>query len=203
MVQEIIAGVAAVASLFVAVLAIWGEPIRRRFVGAKLRLRLLDPNGEPIDVAAGPARYYHVVVSNLRPHAIATNAHVVMTKVKRATAQGQYPDTTLMHGLSAPLPLIRQHQDRLGARATIGPDANFDLVAVVKTKGAAIQLQFVPNNLDRSIQANTRTAIELVAVCDQMQSDPLCVEIVWDGQFSLDTPTMAQHFLVKPMRRLP
>jgi hypothetical protein len=204
LIQECITGAAALGTITVAILATWGEPIRRRLVGTELELSLLDPAGEAINLAGGQAaRYYHVVVKNRRPHAVATNAHVVVTKLIRATGHGQFPQVGLLQGITGALPLIRQHQHTLPRLATIGPDANYDLVNVIENVGAAIQLVFAPNNLDASVRPNTRVVLELVAVCDQMQSKPLYVDIAWDGQWSPDTLAMAQHFVVKAITQLP
>src|ERR1700723_2193154 len=89
-IQTAVLALGSIGTVSVAGLAIWGDKIRRKYVGAKLRLRLLDPSGEAMTLANGAeARFYHVVMENLRPHAIATNACVVITEIVRPNADGQ------------------------------------------------------------------------------------------------------------------
>jgi hypothetical protein len=91
-IQTAVLAVGSIGTVWVATLAIWGDVWRRRLVGAKLRIRLLDPLGDPTNLANGAdARYYRVVIENLRPHAIATNACVVLTNLVRPNADGEYP----------------------------------------------------------------------------------------------------------------
>lgn len=184
-----------------AVLAIWGDPIRRRWIGTKLTLRVLDPEGEPVPHTDGtPARYYHVVVENLRPHAPATNTHVVLSRITRPSADGRfYPASG--PNITGPIPLTRQHGHTLPLMATVGQSANYDLLNVVQGGHAALQLVFIPNNLNQVLKAGERLLVELVAVSDQAQSPPLHVEISWNGEWSSDQGIMGQNLVVRTIRR--
>lgn len=196
-----IALLAALASTAVAVLAIWGDPIRRRLTGAQLELDVLDPMGEPMNLTTGaPARFYHLRVRNLRPHVVTTNTQVLLTRLARPAADGSFQPGP--GDLGAGVPLTRQHGHTMPRTASLGPPANYDLVSVVKNVGAQLSLVFVPNNLDPNIPTNIPVRLELVAVSDQAQSPPRCVEIAWDGQWSDDTAVMANHFVVKRIPRI-
>jgi hypothetical protein len=197
--DAIINGLVAVGTIAIAVLAIWGEPIRRRWIGTKLNLKLLDPDGEFTNLSNGaPAWYYHVAVENLRPHAPANNAHVVLTKLTKPSADGQFdPETNPI--ITGPIPLIRQHAHTLPRLATVGPPAHFDLLNLVQRSDAQLQLVFVPNNLNPSIKAGERVLVELVAVSDQAQSPPLQVEISWNGQWSTDRSIMKRNLVVRTL----
>lgn len=48
-IQTVVQIASAVAAIFVAILAIWGDSIRALLVGPKLRLELFDPSGERIN----------------------------------------------------------------------------------------------------------------------------------------------------------
>jgi hypothetical protein len=67
-IQTGVQGVGVVATLLLAVLAIWGESLRARFTGPRLTVRLFKVDGELTQLGTGaPARYYHLRVENLRP----------------------------------------------------------------------------------------------------------------------------------------
>ena len=102
LVQSISSAAEAVGTIAVAILAVWGEPIRRRVVGTRLRLGLLDPHGEAINVTPAaatvlPARYYHVVVENMRPHARGQDTKRNLKHAKERRVAGcQAPRSCLM-----------------------------------------------------------------------------------------------------------
>jgi hypothetical protein len=184
----------AVAAVLVAILAIWGDAIRARLVGPKLTLRLFDPSGERINLTGGShARYYHMRVANERKSARAHNVRVVLTRVRRPSADGTFPPDSL----SGPVQLTWQHGHSLPQYPTIGPAINCDLGCIVKDQAFFLTTMFVPNNLDVQVRENQRIVIEAIAVSDETESNPLCVEISWNGKWSEDTKEMANHLVVK------
>lgn len=66
-----------------AILAIWGEAIRKLFAGPRLLVRLKNPLGYATVLQDGiPARYYHLLVSNQRRWAPAKNVTVLLIGIE-------------------------------------------------------------------------------------------------------------------------
>ena len=73
-----------------AAVAIWGDPIRASLIGPRLKLRLLNAHSDRQDTNHGPARFYHLAVSNSRRFAPAKNLRVVLTGIARPDANGEF-----------------------------------------------------------------------------------------------------------------
>jgi hypothetical protein len=80
---------------------------------------------------------------------------------------------------------------------TLGPALNADLGFV--TKNGAFQLTpwFLPNNLNVVVKPGERVVVEALAVSDQSESPPLCVEVAWDGVWSEDATEIGAHLVAK------
>ena len=172
----------------------WGDAIRARLVGPRLALRLFDPHGERIDIGDGSnARCYHLRVENKRKAARANNVRVVLTKVRRPAADGSFPPDSLPD----PIQLTWQHGQSMPQYPAIGPAINCDLGCIIKGKGFSLSPMLVPNNLDIQLRPNERMVVEAIAISDETESDPHCIEISWNGSWSEDAGEMATHFVVK------
>ncbi len=188
-----------IATLIVACLAIWGDVIRARWVGPKLTLHLFDPQGEKINLTDGtPSRWYHLRVTNDRRSAYAVNVRVVLTKVSRPSADGSIHPTLL----SGPLQLTWQHGHSLPQFPTLGPALNVDLGFVTKDGVFRLTPWFVPNNLNVDVRPGERVVIEALAISDQSESLPICVEVAWDGNWSEDAAEMGTHLVAKEVARI-
>ncbi len=93
--------VAALGSLLVAALAIWGEGIKAWLAPPKLVLQPHTLKGAPallaipgVIIAGGPqpARYYHLKVVNRRPWLASKNCRVLLTGFLRRGADGEFQD---------------------------------------------------------------------------------------------------------------
>ena len=176
-------------------LAIWGESVRARLVGPRLTLRLFDSKGERIDTNGAPSRWYHLNVTNARRSARATNVRVVLTKVSRPSADGQVHPTRL----SGPIQLAWQHGHVLPQFPTLGPALNADLGFVKKDEVFRLTPTIIPNNLNVEVKRGERVVIEALAISDETESAPVCVEIAWDGVWSEDATEMEKHLVAKQM----
>lgn len=182
------------ATLILAGLAIWGDSIRARLVGPRLTLLLFDPQGERINLSDGtPSRWYHLRVTNERRSARAANVRVVLTKVSRPSADGHVRPTLL----SGPIQLTWQHGHSLPQYPTLGPALNADLGFVTKNGVFRLTTMFVPNNLNVEVKPGERVIIEALAISDDAESVPICVEVAWDGVWSEDATEMSSHLVAK------
>ncbi len=190
----IIQGIGAFFTLFVAILAIWGHFFRSWLAGPKLEICLHDPQGEVNYLQDGtPARYYHLKVANKRRGAQAKNVRVVLTKILKPAADGTWAN----QALSGPLQLTWQFPHSHPQYPTIGPDDFCDIGNLIKGKMFILTPYVRPNNFVGFIGPNQRMQIEVMAIADNAESNSLCVEIAWDGNWSDDTLQMQRYLVVK------
>ena len=192
-----IAGV--VASLIVAILAIWGDYFRSRLAGPRLHVSLLNSDGEKTFWTGNiPTRFYHLHVTNTRQWAPAKNARVVLTSLARMAAD----DSLTPLRLSGALQLTWQFPQVNPQYAEIGPDHTCDLGFVLADKGFQMSLYVTPNNFQGVVRARERMRVEVQAFADNARSNVLYLEIAWDGVWSDDTAEMRRHLVVKPVGSL-
>ena len=183
-----------IATLLLGAIAIWGDSIKVKLLGSKLQLSLFDPEGNRINLTDGTnTRYYHLRVTNTRRLAQAHNVRVVVTKIVRPAADGSIPEETL----SGPVQLTWQHGHSMPQYPTVGPSINCDLGCLLKDKGFSLSLLFVPNNVNPQVLSNQKMQIEAIAVSDETESNPITVEITWDGAWTEDAKEMRKHMVVK------
>jgi hypothetical protein len=183
----------------VAILAIWGDPIRARLFRPTLRLDLLDPDGELIDQTNETgnivlsARYYHVKLSNSRRFRFyaAREAQVLIVRVESAGLDG---NPQVVH--SAPLPLAWQNAALYPSSRTIGPEAIADLLYVRADAWLFLTPLAHPSNFPGHHCSPTRLWVTLQGRSIEADSKPLRVEIIWDGQWDSGQAEMRNHLRV-------
>jgi hypothetical protein len=137
----VVQGTAALASLFLAVLAIWGDWIRHRLLGPKLTINLLDSEGILTQITDGKSgRYYKLRVANERKWSPAKNVRVVLTEILKPAA-----DNTLSpQVLSGPLQLTWQWL--LPQYPTVGPEEICTFANLIKGHNFSLSPYIKPNN---------------------------------------------------------
>jgi len=194
-----IRGAGVVASVIVAVLAVWGDFFRSRLAGPKLHVGLLNPDGERTSWTGNiPTRFYHLRVSNGRRWAPARNARVVVTKLARAAAD----QTFAVLPLSGPLQLTWQFPKTSPQYSVVGPDHTCDLGYIRPDRDFTLSPYVTPNNFQGVVRAGDRMRVEIQAVADNAESEPLFLEIAWDGTWNDDTTEMRRHLVVKSVRSI-
>ena len=190
----IVQGLVGVGTLLLAAVAIWGNLFRSWLSGPKLRVSLHDPTGELITLKDGRrARYYHLRVTSHRNWAPAHNVRLLLTKIFQPAADGRLVDRSF----SGPLQLTWQFPEFHPRFSFIGPDDICDLGSIIKGERFAITPYVVPNNFTGYVGSNQRIQVEVVAVADNGQSQPIRLEIAWDGTWSDETEEMGRHLVVK------
>jgi hypothetical protein len=189
----VIQGVGVVCTIVVAILAIWGDLIRSRFAGPKLRINLRSPKGELNYIQDGtPTRYYHLKVVNKRRGAQAKNVRVVLTRLLKSDQHGKFVDQTL----SGPLQLTWQFPHIHPQYPTIGPEDICDLGNLIKGRRFVLSPYVIPNNFMGYLDPNEKMRVEAIAVADNAESNPVCIEVSWDGLWSDDANQMEKHLVI-------
>ena len=179
----------AIGTIIVAILAIWGRPITYFLgLGPKLHIWLEDPQGEFYK----PVRYYHIKARNSHRWASATNVRVVISGIARPVANQDYVEQLLV----GPLQLKRRFDKYHPQYSVLGPDATFDLGFIDAKKFRFVTYE-EPDIVLGAIEPNQRARIELRALADNAESQPLLLEISWDGKWSDDTSQMAMHLVIE------
>jgi hypothetical protein len=194
----LIQGAVAVGTLLVAIfaiiIAIWGDRMRSWGFGPKLKLSLLNSKGERNDLNDGRlCRNYHLLVINNRKRAPAHNVQVFLTKIFRSAADGSLVDRSF----SGPLQLTWQFPENHPQSLLIGPKRVCDLGRIIKGEPFELMLYFTPISFERYVAATQKIQAEVLAVADNGESEPIRIEIAWDGNWSDDTVEMSDHLRVK------
>jgi hypothetical protein len=189
----IIQGVGVVCTIVVAILAIWGDLIRSRFAGPKLRINLRSSKGELNYIQdRTPTLYYHLRVVNKRRGAQAKNVRVVLTGLLKSDRHGKFVDQTL----SGPLQLTWQFPNIHPQYPTIGPEDFCDLGNLIKCRRFVLSPYVIPNNFTGYLDPNEKMRVEVIAVADNAESNPMCIEVSWDGLWSDDANQMEKHLVI-------
>src|SRR5262245_57181372 len=134
-VNAIITASVGVGTISVAVLAIFGEDIRARLRGPRLRIDFKNVVPRPFDYPDGTVRLWWLAkVVNDRPSAIAPNCVVQLRKMWQRDAHGEFIEVPIPY----PLPICWSPSEFTPPTRTIRHDETFDL-------GCLEQMGFAPN----------------------------------------------------------
>jgi hypothetical protein len=188
-----IQGLIALGTISIAVLAVWGDWFRSRLASPKLRINLRDPLGELTKFQNGtPVRYYHIRVSNQRAWVPARNTRILVRSLSKPAPDGTFLEETQVSDLQ-----LTWRYPQLGTMyRTIGPEEFCDLGSVTKD-GFRLTTYVIPNNFTRVIVQQGKLRAEILAVADNGYSQPLHVEISWDGQWDDGAAEMSRHLMIK------
>lgn len=192
-IQIIIDALVAIGTIAVAVLAIWGEWFREKLgMRPKLQLRVRDTKGTL--TARGDGRrviYYHLVVENRRPWALATGVQVMITQIWRQAAGGNFK----AEDLAARLPLTWQFPQFNPVSPNIRESKICDLGLIVEgDEQFRPSLYIHPNNFKGYVRADDAVRFGLEVRADNFTSkSPHIVEVSWDGQWTSDLDEMSIH----------
>lgn len=197
--------VAVAVGTFCAVLvALFGQAFRAKFFPPQLSLRLADAAGElttahltwmdnnQLQERRELARYYHVRVSNQRRWSPAQQVQVVLLRVEEPGADG-----SLVAAWTGDIPLGWRHQEVFPTLRTIGPDTCIDLCSVVKGRWLGLHPLVIPNNLQVVRRDPSTFVVTIQARGNEADSDPLRLQISWDGQWHDGAQEMQRHLSVK------
>ncbi len=186
---------AAILSALIAVLAIWGDWIRYLLTPPRLVVRLRSEKGELVNQYGKKARYYHLVASNSRIWAPAKNVVVFLIQIDRPGPG----DGWTRSFESGPIPLVWQYSAYYVGQSNIGRERHCDLGFIGESQDFVITTQFSPEGLDPKLKSRQRMRVHVVAVADNAKSQPLVLELAWDGVWNDGSDEMAKHFSIKPV----
>jgi hypothetical protein len=186
---------AAIGTVSVAVLAIWGDWFRSMLAAPRLELRLRDRRGNLTLRGDGTSTvFYHLIVNNRRRWAPATHVRILLTRYEKRLPDGRY----LPEPLVAPLQLTWAFPQFHELLPTIATTDTCDLGFL--DQGAEqfhLSLYISPNNFAGFLRPGDAMRVHLVARADNAETEPLMIEIAWDGQWSQDMDQLQRHLTVR------
>lgn len=199
-----------IATFLVVLAALFGEWVRAHLFKPKLRLTLEKPRGEEAeaeylspedeergyftvgDVRKVAARYYHLRVSNERRWSPATQVQVYLLRIDERRADGQFRPQW-----SGEIPLLWQYYEALTPIRTIGPSRNCALCSVVKGKWMGLHPAVMPLGFKGRYRDTANLRLLLQAQSIEVNSDPVLVQIDWDGEWEDGEVEMGKHMVVR------
>jgi hypothetical protein len=139
------------------------------------------------------ARYYHVRVGNSRRFSPAHEVRVVMTLVE-SPGPDQLPQA--VYSATLPLKWRNQEADPRPSR-TIGTDDFADLLYVNEEGALYLTPMITPNNFPLRHTVATMLWVTVQALSIEADSEPLRLQIAWDGQWDLGEAEMTKHLKIK------
>ena len=196
MLSEITQAVAAIGTLVVAVLAIWGGWFRSRFAGPKLRTYLRSERGHLTTRADGvKSVFYHLVVVNDRKWSPARNVTVRLTGIESKAANDSYKPETLVHTFQFLWAHFQFHE----ISPTITDEDQCDLGFLDEGADKFVPPLYVtPNDFTGYVKKGESKRYTIETSADNFYSErPLVIEISWDGTWTKDTERLMHHLVVQ------
>jgi hypothetical protein len=196
-INAVINGFIAFGTIAVAILAIWGDPIRAWIAGPKLKLIPHNSlRGSVVTLNNGVRSiYYHLKVINRRSSISAINCRVLLKKIWRKAPNGSF----LKANLAVPVIYV-------WAPAEITPPyinlrnehvLDFGRINQNEKRFQPLLLSYA-NNFEGFVQPNDTVRFGLEIVSDNFISKRLQIfEVAWNGQWSSNLETMGQNLQIR------
>jgi hypothetical protein len=194
----------AAATLLAVSVALFGARLRHRFDPPKLKIALANDEGfaailytfnrqtnEALHQTDG--LWYHVRVDNENRSTTATGVHIFLLSIEAPDVSGDFRPIWTGHAK-----LGWKHESNPEPKS-IGYHAECDLFHILNEPREMRLSPIIPGQItpDKFI-GPLRIAVTVQARSIEVESDPLRLEIFWDGTWSTDRAEMKRHLVVKP-----
>lgn len=187
--------VAAVGTVSVAILAIWGDRVRAWLVGPNLQVRLRSQRGNLTATQDGTQTvYYHLTVDNSRTWSPAHNVVVRMSKLETRDADRKFQPERLVQWLQ----FTWSHPQFHEISPTVTDHDMCDFGYLVEGSDGFVPTTYVrPINFAGIVHANESKRFTIQTTADNYHSkNPLVIEVTWDGTWTADTEELMKHLVV-------
>ena len=195
-INAIINSFTAIGTIAVAILAIWGDSIRARFVGPKLSIVSHNLRGSVIPLTNGPRSiFYHLKVVNARSTVSAKNCRVLLKKIWRKAPNGAFQEATL----TVPLTFFWAPSEITPPYITLVKEQIIDFGILIEGQdNFRPVLISITNNFQGLVRANEVVRFGLEIVSDNFVSPHLQIfEVAWNGKWSDNLDLMAQNLQIQ------
>lgn len=193
----------AVGTIAAALVALFGAALRAKFFPPLLRLDLLRQEGDKIPVRINPpastgapfrmedARFFHLIVKNKRRWSPAHDVQIYLTRVETRDVTDRWAVEWL-----GDLPMRWRHQEISPLTRTVGPDAECDMMSVVKGKHIELSTLITPYNLQFRRSGPTQFVATFEARSSEVNSRQVRIMVTWDGDWHDGDLEMKHHLFV-------
>ena len=199
-VSAIINGFIAIGTVAVAILAIWGDPIRATVAGPKLKLFPHNNlRGSVVPLSNGILSiYYHLKVVNERSSVSAANCRVLLKKIWRKAQNGDFLEVNL----AVPVIYIWAPSEITPPYITLRNEHVLDFGRVNQGDNRFFPLLLsCTNNFEGFVRPNDAVRFGLEIVSDNFMSKQLQIfEVAWNGQWNDNLDTMGQNLQIREIQ---
>ena len=200
------AALTAVGTILVAIMAIWGQWLRAKFLGPKLKLVPHNLGGRLTTVTKFNQKtreiinrynaiYYHLRVENSRRWVTAKNCRVILRQLHRRGPDGEFHPTPLI----VPLQYVWSPAEWAPSFQTVSDYEILDFGCISKESGKFEPTFYVTSaNFKGFVGKNESVRYSLSIVADNYVSPKFQIfEVSWNGQWSEKLDEMERNLPIK------
>ena len=192
--EIILSGLTAFGTIFVAILAIWGDYIRARFAPGKLAIETCDEDGDMVGQPPNQVYYRHLKVVNKRRWR-AENCRVLLREMSRRGPNGVFQPIPM----PVPLQFIWTPPDTTPSLVTIHRDQMLDFGFIRQAQQLRWEprLYWQPGNFAGFVGHNEAVKYSLQIVADAYVSEKYQVfQVSFDGLWNPVAAQMKMHLTI-------
>jgi len=193
----LIQGLGVVGTIFVSILAIWGEWFRSKCAAPKLSLHPhLLLKGTVTRFSNGPrVIYYHLKVVNARTWATATNCRVLLRAIYRRGPDQQFHQLPM----AVPLQFVWAPAELTPPVVRISAEQILDFGCIAENEDAFQPVLYsYTNNFDGYVHKNEAIRYSLEIIADRyMAKQYYTVEVAWNGVWADNLDEMARNLMIR------
>ena len=190
----------AAGTIFVAILAIWGDWLRAKFSPPKLVIEPHNLRGTLTKFNDGKrVIFYHLKVVNLRKWFTVKNCRVILSQIHRQGPAGQVK----MVSLPVPEQYVWSPAELSPVLQTVHKEAVFDLGYIVEGESKFIpRLYSTPNDFKGFVWEGDAVRFSMEIVADKFMSENYQVfEVAWNGKWSDNLNEMGNNLSIKEVSK--
>jgi hypothetical protein len=195
-VSIVIQAIAAIGTIVLAALAIWGDWIRAKLAPPKLTIEPHNLSGNVTSFTTGSrVIFYQLKVKNHRSWIPAKNCRVLLTQITKRGPDGSF----IPLPMSVPMPIVWAPAELTPPIITLGKEQVLDLGFLEEnTDKFTPRLYALPNDFKGFVHKDEAVRYFCEIVSDNYVSKkPTVVEVAWDGEWSDNLDQMSQHLVAK------
>ena len=194
----------AVATVAVAIIAIWGEKVRAWLAPPKLKVEIHTPRGSPtrltmagaVDPSGGVrTMYYHLRVVNLRPWLTVQNCRVLLKAVSRRRPDGSF----LQVHMPVPAQFVWSNEGDTPQRVVVTRSSVLDFGYLSEGDASFVPcLHVYANNSNFAVGKGEAVRYQLDLDASNLPSrHAQTFEVSWDGEWDFEPEKMQQHLVIR------
>ena len=195
--SDIINLITALSTLFLAIVAIFGESIKRWIYSPKIEIVLKNPNGDFTSIFNEIDRYkscycFHLSVINTRPKTIANNCYVQIVQIHKLTDYGKQ-----RIDLNVPVYIRWVPNELKEFTINLSHERQIDF-GYLKQGDTAFRpwLQSYPNNFNGFVESEMTVIYSLQVFSDSYKSKIFDFSVYWNGIYTENSNSISENLKI-------